>query len=124
MINYFCKKPLWECSVKLSLVATGKEKADLVIKNAKLVNVCTREIMEGADVAVSEGRIALVGDASHCVGEKTKIVDATGLYLAPAFLDGISTWNLRCLPSQSTQKPSSRTVRAAFLWTRTKFVTF
>ena len=88
MINYFCKKPLWECSVKLSLVATGKEKADLVIKNAKLVNVCTREIMEGADVAVSEGRIALVGDASHCVGEKTKIVDATGLYLAPAFLDG------------------------------------
>ena len=88
MINYFCKKPLWECSVKLSLVATGKEKADLVIKNAKLVNVCTREIMEGADVAVSEGRIALVGDASHCVGKKTKIVDATGFYLAPAFLDG------------------------------------
>lgn len=88
MINYFCKKPLWECSVKLSLVASGKEKADLVIKNAKLVNVCTREISEGIDVAVAEGRIALVGDAAHCIGEKTVVVDATGLYLAPAFLDG------------------------------------
>ena len=88
MINYFCKKPLWECSAKLSLVAIGKEKADLVIKNAKLVNVCTREITEGTDVAVADGRIALVGDATHCIGEKTVVIDATGLYLAPAFLDG------------------------------------
>ena len=88
MINSFCKKPLWECSQKLSLVAAGKEKADLVVKNARLVNVCTREIMENTDVAVSEGRIALVGDASHCIGENTNVVDATGLYLAPAFLDG------------------------------------
>lgn len=88
MINSFCKKPLWECSKKLSLVAGGAEKADLVIKNAKLVNVCTREILEGTDVAVSEGRIALVGDASHCVGAQTEVVDATGLYLAPAFMDG------------------------------------
>ena len=88
MINYFCKKPLWECSIKLSQVASGKQKADLVIKNAKLVNVCTREILPGVDVAVAEGRIALVGDAAHCIGENTKVVDAHGLYLAPAFLDG------------------------------------
>ena len=45
MINKFCKKPLWECTIKLAKVATGAEKADLVIKNARLVNVCTHEIM-------------------------------------------------------------------------------
>ena len=45
MINKFCKKPLWDCTMKLAKVATGAEKADLVIKNARLVNVCTCEII-------------------------------------------------------------------------------
>lgn len=88
MINKFCKKPLWECSIKLSKVASGEEKADLVIQNARLVNVCTHEIMENISVAVAEGRIALVGDAAHCIGENTKVIDAENKYLAPAFMDG------------------------------------
>ena len=88
MINKFCKKPLWECTMKLAAVATGAEKADLVITNAKLVNVCTHEILENISVAVAEGRIALVGDASHCIGENTQVIDAQGKYLAPAFMDG------------------------------------
>ena len=88
MINKFCKKPLWECTIKLAKVAAGVEKADLVIKNARLVNVCTREIMENISVAVAEGRIALVGDAEHCIGEATKVIDANNKYLAPAFMDG------------------------------------
>lgn len=88
MINTFCKFPLWECTRKLSAVALGREKADLVIKNAKLINVCTHEILEGYDVAVSMGRIAAIGDVSASVGENTKVVDGTGKYLAPAFMDG------------------------------------
>ena len=69
MKNTFCKFPLRECTRKLSAVAMGREKADLVIRNAKLVNVCTHEILEGYDVAVSMGRIAAVGDVSLSVGE-------------------------------------------------------
>lgn len=88
MINKFCKKPLWECTIKLAKVAGGAEKADLVIKNARLVNVCTHEIMENISVAVADGRIALVGDAEHCIGENTKVIDAENKYLAPAFMDG------------------------------------
>lgn len=88
MINKFCKKPLWECTIQLARVATGVEKADLVIKNARLVNVCTHEIMDNISVAVAEGRIALVGDAAHCIGENTTVIDAENKYLAPAFLDG------------------------------------
>ena len=87
MLNKFCKKPLYEVTQTLSKVAMGMEKAQLVIKNAKLVNVCTAEIQENMDVAVSEGRIALVGDASHCIGENTKIIDAAGQYIAPGFID-------------------------------------
>ena len=88
MVNHFCKKPLWECSARLARVATGAEKAELVIRNARLVNVCTHEIQENISVAIAEGRIALVGDASHCIGENTTVIDAENKYLAPAFMDG------------------------------------
>lgn len=88
MINKFCKKPLWECTIKLAEVATGAEKADLVIQNARLINVCTHEIMENISVAITEGRIALVGNADHCIGPNTQVVDAENKYLAPAFMDG------------------------------------
>ena len=88
MINKFCKTPLWECSQTLSAVAGGAAYADLVIKNAKLVNVCTREIQENISVAIVCGRIALVGDAEHCIGPDTQVIDAQGQYLAPSFLDG------------------------------------
>lgn len=88
MINKFCKKPLWDCSITLSKVATGAEKADLVVKNSRLINVCTHEIIENVSIAVAEGRIALVGDANHCIGDKTIVIDAKNKYLAPAFMDG------------------------------------
>ncbi|MBO5240078.1 MAG: adenine deaminase [Clostridia bacterium] len=88
MINTFCKFPLWECSQSLVKVAAGIEKAELVITNAKLINVCTREILEGVDVAVTKGRIAMVGDCKHCIGDTTQVIDGSGKYLAPAFMDG------------------------------------
>ncbi len=88
MYNKFCKKQLWECSKELSTVALGIIPAETVIKNAKLINVCTKEIMENIDVAIHSGRIALVGDAAHCIGENTKVIDACGMYIAPGMLDG------------------------------------
>jgi adenine deaminase len=88
MKNHFSRFPLWEVGRTLSAVAAGREPADTVVKNAALVNVCTGEILKGTDIAISMGRIALVGDASHCVGDKTAVLDAEGQYLAPGFLDG------------------------------------
>ena len=88
MVNKFCKSPLWESSQTLAAVAQGRQPAETVITNAKLINVCTGEILSGTDVAVACGRIALVGDAKHCIGEGTKVIDAGGSYLAPGFLDG------------------------------------
>jgi adenine deaminase len=67
-------------------VALGKKRADLVIKGGKLVNVSTREVYR-ADVAIADGRVAVVGDVSACTGRGTKIVRAYGCYLLPGFID-------------------------------------
>ena len=78
MINAFCKKPLWECTRTLADVAQGRRPADVVVKSARLVNVCTAEVQDGVDVAIAEGRIAYVGQANHCVGSATQVIDAEG----------------------------------------------
>jgi adenine deaminase len=88
MNNYFCKYPLHEVTKDLVDVAMGRKEAELVIKNAKLVNVCTHEILNNMMVAITKGRIALVGDATHCIGADTKVIDAEGKYLTPSFMDG------------------------------------
>lgn len=84
----FCKHQLWECSRTLSDVAMGRRPADTVIRDARLVNVCTHEILDHTDVAIACGRIALVGDAAHCIGPETEVIEAGGQLLAPGFLDG------------------------------------
>lgn len=74
---------------RLVAVATGREPADLVIRRGKVVNVQSREVHEGWEVAVADGRFAYVGpDASHTVGDDTRIVDAGGRYLVPGLCDG------------------------------------
>lgn len=89
MENVFCRKPLWEAARTLSAVAQGEAKAETVIRDARLVNVCVGQIQEHMDVALAEGRIAYVGsDASHCIGPETTVVEAEGRYLAPGLLDG------------------------------------
>lgn len=80
--------PLETITMELADVAMGRRRADMVIKNGTLVNVNTKELLEHTDVAIYKGRIALVGDATHCVGDTTEIIDATGLYIAPGFMDG------------------------------------
>lgn len=70
-------------------VAAGKTQADLVIYNCCWVNVLTRELITGIDVAISRGRIALIAeDASYCSGPDTYNLDARGRYLVPGLADG------------------------------------
>lgn len=72
---------------KLLSVASGKVPADLVVKNGKIVNVCSGEIYDGG-VAVAGDKIAAVGDVEYTIGEQTKIIDAKGMYITPGFIDG------------------------------------
>lgn len=68
-------------------VAGGKEPADLVVKNGRIVNVFSGEIYDGG-IAVAGDKIAAVGDVDYTIGEGTKILDAQGKYLTPGFIDG------------------------------------
>ena len=78
-----------EVAPRLVAVAAGREPADLVITGGKLVSVQTREVLDGWQVAIAEGRFAFVGpDASHCIGPKTEVIDAGGRYLIPGLCDG------------------------------------
>lgn len=67
--------------------AMGRVPADIVVRNGELVNVDTGEIEHNVDVAIKGSKIALVGDAGHCIGKGTKVIDADG-YLVPGLLDG------------------------------------
>ncbi len=62
--------------------AIGEYKADLVIKNTRILNVFTGEFEEG-DVAVKNGYFVGIGDYE---GEQE--VDGTGKTLVPGFIDG------------------------------------
>ncbi|MEM2957825.1 MAG: hypothetical protein QW261_06040, partial [Candidatus Jordarchaeaceae archaeon] len=66
--------------------ALGEVKADLVIKNTSIINVCTGEIEQG-DIAIKSNKIALVGDASHTIGENTRIMEGEDKFAAPGFFD-------------------------------------
>lgn len=67
-------------------VAGGLAPADLVVTNAKLVNVYSGEIYEGG-VAISGDRIAAIGDVDYTIGEGTEVIDAGGHYVTPGFVD-------------------------------------
>jgi adenine deaminase len=63
-------------------VASGKEPADTVVKNGRIVDVFNGEIIEG-DIAIVDGYFAGIGEY-----EGKHIVDANGQYVLPAFIDG------------------------------------
>ncbi|MEX2707045.1 MAG: adenine deaminase [Candidatus Freyrarchaeum guaymaensis] len=96
---------------ELIKTALGEMKADLVIRDTSIVNVCTCEIEHG-DIAIKSGKIALVGDASHTIGEKTRIIDGKGKFAAPGFFDShihvesseitITEFCRACLPHGTT----------------------
>lgn len=64
-------------------VAKGISKADLVFKNAKLVNVLSEEIYK-TDIAITDGIMCGLGNDYH---GKTE-VDVKGAYVCPSFIDG------------------------------------
>ena len=72
MINTFCKTPLWKCSRTLIAVAQGQQPAETVIRDARLVNVNTREVLDHTGRRRKLRRIAYVGDAEHCIGPDTE----------------------------------------------------
>ena len=61
--------------------AAGREKADIVLKNGKIIDVLGHRIVEG-NVGIKDGIILGIGDYE---GEKE--IDVNGAYVAPGFVD-------------------------------------
>jgi len=62
-------------------VARGDEPADVVVRGGRVLSVFTREWLE-TDVAVADGWIAGLGDY-----DGAEVVDASGKYVVPGFVD-------------------------------------
>ena len=82
--------PPWsEVAADLIAVATGRQSADMLIRQGTWVNVHTREVLPGHDIAIIHGRIAcVVPDATHSTGPDTQIIEAHGRYMIPGLCDG------------------------------------
>jgi len=64
-------------------VARGQAKADLVLRDARIVNTLTGCIEHG-DVLISVGHIAAIG----CFDSARRVVDLGGAFLLPGLIDG------------------------------------
>lgn len=90
-------------SPELLAVARGSHPADLLLINAKVVNVFTAEIDETPrNVAIADGRIAGIGDYA----DATQTIDLRGSYVAPGFIDAH-------MHVESTMLPPSEFARLA-----------
>lgn len=78
----------FETAPRLVDVAMGRTAADMVIRNARWVNVHSGEVITGTDIAIFVGRFAFIGkDAGHAIGEGTEVIDAEGRYAVPGLCD-------------------------------------
>ncbi|WP_339172448.1 adenine deaminase [Anoxybacillus sp. FSL W8-1294] len=68
--------------MKQLAVASKRQIADIVVKNGKIVNVFTHDIIEG-DIAITDGKIVGIGTY-----DGHTIIDAQGKYVCPGLIDG------------------------------------
>lgn len=73
---------MFDVNERLVSWARGRDEADLLFKNVRLVNVLSGEI-HAADVAVADGFFLGFGDYPA-----KKIIDGAGRYLVPGLIDG------------------------------------
>ncbi len=83
--------PPWQdVAADLIAVAAGRAPADMVIRNARWVNVHSREVIPGATIAIKSGRFAaiLFDEADALFGKRTEVIDAHDRFAMPGLCDG------------------------------------
>ncbi len=70
----------------IDVLLSDKEFADVVLSGGNFINVLTREAYV-ADVSIKGDYILNVGDATDLIGPDTLVVDVSGRFIAPGFMD-------------------------------------
>lgn len=96
---------------RLIQAARGRQAADLILKNAKILNVFTGEIQDG-DIAVIDGMIAGIGQ--YIIARQ--IEDLKGRFVVPGFI------NAHCHVESSMVAPGAY-VREELRWGTTTLIT-
>lgn len=82
-------RPWPDVAPALVEVAARRAPADMVIRNCAWVNVHSREVIPGTDIAIKSGRFAYCGpDAGPMIGPDTRVIEAGGRFLIPGLCDG------------------------------------
>ena len=71
---------------KLIETARGDRPAELFVRGGTIANVYSGELHEG-NVAVTGGRIAYVGEGERAVGPETRVIEASGMVVAPGYVE-------------------------------------
>ena len=76
-------------SKSLMKVAVGQERADLVVINARLLNVYSGELLDRHSIGINGEWIAYVGeDPGNTIGPQTEVIDAGGQTVIPGLIEG------------------------------------
>lgn len=70
----------------IDVLMNDKDYADIVLHGGEVVNVITREVYR-ADIAIKGKYIVLLGDCDDLIGADTMVIDVSGKYLSPGFID-------------------------------------
>lgn len=70
----------------IDVLMSDKDYADIVLYGGNIINVVTGEIYK-ADLAIKGKYILMVGDADKLMGEGTLVIDVSGKYISPGFMD-------------------------------------
>ncbi|HEU4340619.1 MAG TPA: adenine deaminase C-terminal domain-containing protein [Candidatus Binatia bacterium] len=93
-----------EQTARLIRCAMGEIASELIVTGGKLINVYSGEILDGVEIAVLDGRVCYVGpSAAHTRGDRTEVLDARGLYIAPGFIDAHTHISHYCRPYEYLQ---------------------
>ncbi|MCS7280154.1 MAG: amidohydrolase family protein [Desulfobacterota bacterium] len=88
-----------------------KGHADLVLTNGNLINVYTKEILNGYSVAIKDRWIIRVDkDVSSVIGPETLCLDVEGKYIVPGFIDGHAHILSYCHPQEILYEVAKRGV--------------
>lgn len=85
---------------RLAASARGDETFDLLVRNVHLINVLTGEIYP-ADIGITGERIARIASPGQFPAVAAEIIDGSGLWAAPGFIDGhVHNESSMCTPAK------------------------